>query len=96
MRDIGELRWFLGVRVVRDRARRRLWLCQDAYITKMAAKFGLANQSPIRTPMVQDAFLRYKGRAEQFQIARYQTLVGSINYPAIITRPHKSTLFEEI
>ena len=24
MRDIGELKWFLGVRVVRDRARRRL------------------------------------------------------------------------
>jgi hypothetical protein len=43
IRDIGELKWFLGIRVVRDRARRRLWLCQDAYIAKMSAKFGLTN-----------------------------------------------------
>jgi len=52
MRDIGELKWFLGVRVVRDRIRRRIWLCQDAYIAKIAAKFRLTNQSLIRTPIV--------------------------------------------
>ena len=26
MRDIGELKWFLGIRVTRDRLRRRIWL----------------------------------------------------------------------
>jgi hypothetical protein len=32
MKDLGELKWFLGVRVVRDRPNRKLWLCQDSYI----------------------------------------------------------------
>ena len=73
--------------MIRDRARRRLWLCQDAYIAKMAAKFGLANQAPIRTPMIQEILTKYEGKAEPYQIARYQSLVGSCNYPAVITRP---------
>jgi hypothetical protein len=32
MRDMGELKWFLGIRVMRDRLRRRIWLSQDLYI----------------------------------------------------------------
>ena len=27
MRYIGELQWFLGIRIKRDRSDRRLWLC---------------------------------------------------------------------
>ena len=26
MKDLGELRWFLGIQVVRDRPNRKLWL----------------------------------------------------------------------
>jgi Reverse transcriptase (RNA-dependent DNA polymerase) len=37
MRDIGELKWFLGIRVTRDRLRRRIWLSQDLYIRKICA-----------------------------------------------------------
>ena len=37
--------------------------------------------------MVQDILSKYEGKADQYQIARYQSLVGSINYPAVITRP---------
>lgn len=29
-----------GIRVLRDRIRKRLWLSQEAYIEKMANKFG--------------------------------------------------------
>ena len=32
IKDLGELKWFLGVRVVRDRPNRKLWLCQDSYV----------------------------------------------------------------
>jgi len=27
MREIGELKWFLGIRIIRDRALRKIWLC---------------------------------------------------------------------
>ena len=35
MREMGELKWFLGIRVIRDRDAHKIWLCQDAYITKL-------------------------------------------------------------
>ena len=28
--DCGKMRWFMGMRVIRDRAQRKLWLLQDA------------------------------------------------------------------
>ena len=32
--DCGELTWFLGIRVVRNRSQRKLWLCQDSYVDR--------------------------------------------------------------
>ena len=43
IKDLGELNWFLGIRIVRDRIKKKLWLCQDIYISKITAKFGLKN-----------------------------------------------------
>jgi len=39
MREIGELKWFLGIRIVRDKALRKIWLYQDLYITKICNKY---------------------------------------------------------
>jgi hypothetical protein len=56
MRALEELEWFLGIRVIRDRDARKLWLCQDSYIVKITAKFHLnaeststAQKSPLST-----------------------------------------------
>ncbi len=32
IRDLGDVKWFLGVRIVRDRAARKLWLLYDTYL----------------------------------------------------------------
>ncbi|OAQ62542.1 integrase, catalytic core [Purpureocillium lilacinum] len=40
MKDLGELKWFLGIRVLRNRAARKLWLCQDSYIEKIVNQYG--------------------------------------------------------
>src|SRR5437762_10928524 len=32
MNILGELRWFLGIHILRDRRQRKLWLSQEAYI----------------------------------------------------------------
>jgi len=26
-KDMGEIKWFIGIRVIRDRSQRKLWLC---------------------------------------------------------------------
>ncbi|KAL1977801.1 hypothetical protein VTN31DRAFT_660 [Thermomyces dupontii] len=41
MRHMGDAHWFLGIRIVRDRKARKLWLCQDSYIDKLATRFHL-------------------------------------------------------
>jgi len=42
-KDHGELKWFLGIRIW-DHANRRLWLCQDSYIDKLADSFKITAQ----------------------------------------------------
>jgi hypothetical protein len=51
MRDLGELSWFLGIRVIRDREKRKLWLCQDSYIRKIATTFHLTDRKSPATPL---------------------------------------------
>jgi hypothetical protein len=41
MREMGELKWFLGIRILRDRTNRKLWLCQDSYVDKVVSTYGL-------------------------------------------------------
>ena len=42
---IGELKWFLGIHIFRDRPKRSLWLSQQAYIEKQANEFTAGDQS---------------------------------------------------
>ena len=39
MNILGDLKWFLGIHVLRDRAQKTLWLSQEAYIEKLANQF---------------------------------------------------------
>ena len=41
MDDIGPVTYFVGVRIIRNRANRSIALIQDAYITKILKKYGI-------------------------------------------------------
>ena len=41
IRALGQLTWFLGIRIIQDTTARKVWLCQDSYIDKITAKFHL-------------------------------------------------------
>jgi hypothetical protein len=81
-------KWFLGIRVVRDRTQRKIWLCQDSYIEKLAQKFGI-NQSISgpATPMSTEPLLPYTGIATESEIKGYQQKTGSVTYSSTISRP---------
>lgn len=36
---LGDLKWFLGIRVMRNSSERKLWLRQDSYIKKISAAY---------------------------------------------------------
>lgn len=40
MKRLGDIRWFLGIRVIRDRPKKKIWQIQDAYIEKIADRFS--------------------------------------------------------
>ena len=90
MREIGDLKWFLGVRVERDRPARKLWLCQDSYITKIAARYNIDTTArPPKTPLPLEELTAadegYEATVEQK--LGYQQRVGSANFASVITRP---------
>jgi hypothetical protein len=85
--DHGDARWFLGIRIIRDRSAKKLWLCQDAYIANMAVKFNLANKPRVATPMTApDSLKPYDGIPRREYIEEFSTKLGSAQYATTITR----------
>ena len=88
MRKIGELEWFLGIKIIRDRTSRQLWLSQESYIEKVLNKFNLTDQQRrYETPLPIEALVKHTGQASPQEIYSYQQRVGSVNFPSVITRP---------
>ncbi|KJZ69437.1 hypothetical protein HIM_11166 [Hirsutella minnesotensis 3608] len=88
MNDLGELKWFLGIRVLRDRAARKPWLCQDSYIEKIANQYGITRRDHFKGNLFPTNDLQPRnGQANSDLVHRYQQKVGSVNYIAVITRP---------
>lgn len=88
MRDEGDVKWFLGIRVIRDRTRRKVWLCQDAYCEKITVKFGLLRAEPRfpTIPLPTKSLNRHTGQASRESIHLFQEKVGSILYAAVTVR----------
>lgn len=87
--ELGDAEYFLGVRIVRDRVNRKLYLCQDAYIDKILERYGMTNCKPVDTPMASGALaimVPFDGTASKKEIEEYGSIVGSLNYLACQTR----------
>ena len=88
LHDLGELKWFLGIHVIQDQTKKKLWLSQNSYVEKIAASFHVDDQSwYFITPMVIEELAPYDGKATKIQIYEYQRKVGSLLYAMMITRP---------
>ena len=91
LKIIGELKWFLGIHIFRDRPRRSLWLSQQSYIEKLANEFilGIKSDKGPPTPMAEEELPPLPTEVEVLEADRtlYQRKIGSILYAAISTRP---------
>lgn len=88
MKDLGDLRWFLGIRVIRDREARRLWLCQDDYIDKICTRYYIEKKATFKGDIFPDGRpQRSSEQASNLAIHQYAGRIGSINYIAVISRP---------
>ena len=68
---MGDVEWFLGVRVVRDRVKKSVSLLHDTYIEKIAQKFGLVDGKCPSTPLPHYDLVKHTGTATLKQIKEY-------------------------
>ncbi|KAM5588526.1 hypothetical protein ABKV19_006802 [Rosa sericea] len=84
MKDLGELKYFLGIEVARGRE--GIYLCQRKYVLDLLTKTGLLDCRPVDTPIEQNHCLAEYPDQVPTDRARYQRLVGRLIYLAH-TRP---------
>ena len=88
LKEQGDVQYYLGIRVLRERQNNLLWLCYDAYLEKVAKRFGLCEGRAPATPLPQTDLQTPSGvTAPKHRIKAYQERIGSILYSAIMVRP---------
>lgn len=89
--DLGPASLFLGVKIVRNRAKKLLWLNQSHYITEALARFNYKSLRSVSIPLqpsVVKAKIKDKEKPlnqEDFKL--FQRILGTIMYLMVQTRP---------
>jgi len=93
MKDLGEAGYVLGIEIHRDRSRGILGLSQRAYVEKVLKKYNMHKCSASPAPVVKgDKFgtfqcPRNNHESAQMKSIPYASIVGSIMYAQVCTRP---------
>ena len=88
IKDMRELHYCLGVGVVQDKENKQIWLHQGHYIEKIVKKFGQTEAKTVSTPADLNVKLeKNDGVSKTVDPTQYQSIVGSLLYAAIATRP---------
>jgi len=84
--DMGSLHFCLGVNV--EQSTNTIKLSQKQYIQKLLKRYELDDANPVCTPMdLNVRLVADDGFSKPADKIRYQSLVGSLLYVAIATRP---------
>ena len=87
VKDLGELKYFLGVNVRIDRSNQSVWIGQPSYTENIMKKFGMENARPISTPVDTGTKLtKATESSEPVDQSIYQSAVGSLLYLSTKTR----------
>ena len=86
VKDLGDLKWILGMEVVRDRQRRTLSINQKVYIQKMLERFGMMDCNYVYTP-ADKVVSRLPAEEQSIDSREFQSMVGSLIYAVVVSRP---------
>jgi hypothetical protein len=87
MKDLGELRYFLGIEVIQSP--KGIWLLQRQYALNKLSEYGMIGCKPISIPLEQNVKLSADEGDLVEDTAMYKCIVGSLIYMTI-TRPDLS------
>ena len=88
MVDNGEIQFFLGMFIKRDRENRTISISQPNYVESILARFGMSECKPVATPL--EAGVRFDKRGddeEACEVQKYQKAIGCLTYLSTATRP---------
>jgi hypothetical protein len=93
MKDLGEARFVLRIKIHRDRLKGVLGLSQKTYIENVLKKFNMHKCSASPAPIVKgDRYGEFQCPKAQYEIDQmkmvpYASAVGSLQYAQVCTRP---------
>ena len=93
MKDLGEAKKILSMKITRDRSSCRLWLFQENYVLKVLERFNMAEARPVTTLLAGHFKLSSKQcpqspeEEEEMSQVIYASAVGSLMYVIVCTKP---------
>lgn len=88
VKDMGELKYFLGVTVDQETSPVAIWIGQPSYTKRVLEKFMMDEAKSVSTPVDASAKLTKTDEGEEtFDQGLYQSAVGSLLYLSTWTRP---------
>ena len=97
MKDLGSLHYCLGINITHDKANKQIFLSQEQFIIRKLKEYGLENSNPVDTP--RDCNVRMQkndGVSNSVSKEHYQSMVGSLLYLSVGTRPDISQAVGEV
>jgi hypothetical protein len=88
--DLGLAKYFVRVRITRDRKEGTITLCQDTYIDKVLERYNMENCYSVDTLIALGAteiIILFKEQATNEDIKLYGSKIGSLIYLVVQTRP---------
>ena len=98
MKDLGELKWILGMRVSRD-SKGCIRVDQCQYTEQIINRFGMSKCNPVDTPVVPGAILTKADSdhdPESMKAIPYRSAVGALMYLMCGTRPDIATAVSRV
>ena len=88
MKDFGPLSFILGIGVQQDRIAGTVTLHQRQYMLNLLSRYRMSDVNPVSTPAdVNVKLVKNDGVSKPADRELYQSLVGSLLYAAVATRP---------
>jgi hypothetical protein len=89
MKDLGAARQFLGLGISRDPEGHTISLGQEKFVNDIIARFSMQDAFDVPTPLDPDVKLDAQAAigSKLADASRYQSIVGSLMYAALGTRP---------
>jgi hypothetical protein len=102
IKDLGDLKWVVGMRVLRDRKNKSITLDQSAYIGNVLKRFNMTDCNPAPTPSHSSVKLILSmapsndQEIKEMRDVPYRSAVGSVMYAMVCTRPDIAAAVGEV